>query len=132
MKTAQDIINDARFELVTLIVTLMRKIDGYLETGNKSLMTASEEGVVIDSADLYSTPSISIEVDNSYLDVEDIIHEDRLIDYIGTSDDHDFYVGVYSGVEEDDVKTTEICADDLSTDELVAIAKCLENTYNEL
>ena len=132
MKTAQDIINDARFELVTLIVTLMRKIDGYLETGNKSLMTASEEGVVIDSADLYGTPSISIEVDNSYLDVEDIIHEDRLIDYIGTTDDHDFYVGVYSGVEEDDVKTTEICADDLSTDELVAIAKFLENTYNEL
>ena len=130
MKTAQDIINDARFELVTLIVTLMRKIDGYLETGNKSLMTASEEGVVIDAANLYGTPSIRIEADNSYLDVEDIIHEDRLIDYIGTTDDHNFYVGVYSGVEEDDVKATEIDADNLSTDELVAIAKCLEKTYN--
>ena len=132
MKTAQDIVNNARFELVTLIVTLMRKIDAYLETGNKSLMTAPEEDVVIDAANLYGTPSIRIEADNSYLDVEDIIHEYRLIDYIGTTDDHNFYVGVYSGVEEDDVKTTEIDADDLSTDELVAIAKCLEKTYNEI
>jgi hypothetical protein len=28
------------------------------------------------------------------------------------------------------VKATEIDADNLSTDELVAIAKCLEKTYN--
>lgn len=131
MKTAQDIINNARFELVTFIITLMRKIDAYLETGNKSLMNI-DESVVIDAANLYGTPSIRIEVDNSYLDVEDITHEYRLIDYIGTTDDHNFYVGVYSGVEEDDVKTTEIDADDLSTDELVAIAKCLEKTYNEI
>lgn len=130
MRTAQDIINNARFELVTLIVTLMRKIDAYLETGNKRLMTDPEEDVVIDSTDLLGVPCVNIEVDNSYLDVEDNTYEERLIDYIGTTDDHNFYVGVYSGVEEDDVKATEIEADNLSTDDLVAIAKCLEKTYD--
>ena len=39
MKTAQAIINDARFELASLIVTLMRKLDSYLETENKSRTT---------------------------------------------------------------------------------------------
>ena len=121
MKTAQDIINNARFELVTFIITLMRKIDAYLETGNKSLMTAPEESVVIDSTDLYGTPSICIEADNSYLDIEDITHEYRLIDFIATSDDHNFYVSA---------DEADIDADSLSTDELVAIAKCLEKTYN--
>ncbi len=131
MKTAQDIINNARFELVVHIITLMRKLDAYLSTGKKNLMTQPEESVVIDSTDLCGTPSICIEVDNSYLDVEDITHEYRLIDYIGTTDDCNFYVGVYSGVEEDDAKTTEIDADNLSVGELVAIAKCLEKTYEK-
>jgi len=123
MKTAQDIINNARFELVTLIVTLMRKIDAYLETGNKSLMTAPEEDVVIDFAELGNAPAIRVEVDNSYLDVEDRCYETRPVDFIATGDDHNFYVSVDGA---------DIDADDLSTDELVAIAKCLEKTYNEI
>lgn len=124
MKTAQDIINNARFELVTLIVTLMRKIDGYLETGNKSLMTASE-GVCVDFNGLDiadKTPVVNVEVGNSYLDVEDRCYEPRHIDYIVTGDDHNFYLSAGE---------TDIDADDLSTDELVAIAKFLENIYNE-
>ena len=132
MRTAQDIINVARFDLATTIVTLMRKLDAYFATGKKNLMTAPGESVVIDSTDLFGVPCVNVEVNNSYaiLDVEDDTYEERLIDYIGTTDDHNFYVGVYSGVEEDDVKATEIDADNLSTDELVAIAKCLEKTYN--
>ena len=130
MRTAQDIINNARFELVVHIITLMRKIDAYLETGNKNLMTGSEKNVVIDSTDFTGTPSICIEVDNSYLGVEDITHEYRLIDYFGTTDDCNFYVGVHSDIDEDDVRTTEIDADNLSIGELLAIAKCLEKTYD--
>ena len=124
MRTAQDIINSARFELVTLIITLMRKIDGYLETGSKNLMTASE-GVCLDFNGLDiadKTPVVNVEVDNSYLDVEDRCYESRHIDYIVMSGDHDFYLSAGE---------TDIDADDLSTDELVAIAKFLENTYNE-
>lgn len=120
MRTAQDIINVARFDLATLIVTLMRKLDAYLATGKKNLMTAPEEDVVIDFAELGNAPAIRVEVDNSYLDVEDRCYETRPVDFIATGDDHNFYVSA------DD---TEIDADDLSTDELLVIAKVLEDAY---
>lgn len=120
MRTAQDIINVARFDLATLIVTLMRKLDAYLATGKKNLMTTPEEDVVIDFAELGNAPAIRVEVDNSYLDVEDRCYETRPVDFIATGDDHNFYVSA------DD---TEIDADDLSTDELLVIAKVLEDAY---
>ena len=120
MRTAQSIINDARFELAKHIITLMRKLDAYLATGKKNLMTAPEEDVVIDFAELGNAPAIRVEVDNSYLDVEDRCYETRPVDFIATGDDHNFYVSA------DD---TEIDADDLSTDELLVIAKVLEDAY---
>lgn len=125
MRTAQDIINYARFELAKTIVTLMRRLDAYLATGKKSLMTTSE-GVCLDFNGLEiadKTPVVNVEVDNSYLDVEDRCYEPRHIDYIVTRDDHNFYLSAGE---------TDIDADDISTDELAAIAKFLENTYNEL
>ena len=124
MKTAQDIINNARFELVAHIITLMRKIDAYLETGDKRLMTNSEEGVVVDFVDCVYAPSILIEVDNSYLDVEETCREVRTLDFIATRDDHDFYVG--------DSTNSEVKAEDISTDDLIEIAKVLEETYNDM
>ena len=124
MKTAQDIINNARFELVAHIITLMRKIDAYLETGDKQLMTNSEEGVVVDFVDCVYAPSILIEVDNSYLDVEETCREVRTLDFIATRDDYDFYVG--------DKANSEVKAEDISTDDLIEIAKVLEETYNDM
>ena len=123
MKTAQTIINDARFELTTYIITLMRKLDAYFETGKKNLMTAPEESVVIDFTDCISIPMISVGVDNSYLDVYDECHEIRPLDFIATTDDHNFYVST-DGVEID--------ADSISTDELVEIVKVLEKTYDKV
>ena len=123
MRTAQDIINNARFELVTLIITLMRKIDGYRMTGNKSLMTAPEESVVIGYCDLATIPIIRVEVDNSYLDIEDRCFENRRVESLFTTDDCNFTV---------DVAGAELDADDISIDDLLVIAKCLEKTYNEL
>ena len=124
MKSAQDIINNARAEIITHIITLMRKIDAYLETGDKRLMTNSEESVMLNFDDCVSAPSISIEVDNSYLGVEETCREVRTLDFILTSDDHDFYVG--------DRVNSEIKAEDISTDDLVEIAKVLEETYNDM
>ena len=123
MKTAQDIINNARFELVAHIITLMRKIDAYLETGDKRLMTNSEEGVVVNFADCVSAPSIVIEVDNSYLDVEETCREVRTLDFIAARADEDFYVsdGAYN-----------VRAEDISIDDLIEIAKVLEETYNNM
>ena len=122
MRTAQDIINNARFEIVTHIITLMRKIDAYLESGSRHLMTDPEESVVLDFAECVYAPSIIVEVDNSYLDIEETCREVRTLDFIATSDDHNFYVGAG--------ENTEVVADDMTTDDLVAIAKCLEKTYN--
>ena len=124
MKSVQDIINNARFEIITHIITLMRKIDAYLETGDKRLMTNSEEGVVLDFVDCAYAPSILIEVGNSYLGVEETCREVRTLDFIATRDDHDFYVG--------DRVNSEIKAEDISTDDLVEIAKVLEETYNDM
>ncbi len=120
MKTAQDIINNARFDLATTIITLMRKLDAYFATGKKNLMTAPEEDVVIDFAELGNAPAIRVEVDNSYLDVEDVCHETRPLDFIATTDDCNFYVGADGA---------DIDADDISTDELLVIAKVLEDAY---
>ena len=124
MKSAQDIINNARAEIITHIITLMRKIDAYLETGDKQLMTNSEESVLLNFDDCVSAPSISIEVDNSYLGVEETCREVRTLDFILTSDDHDFYVG--------DRVNSEIKAEDISTDDLIEIAKVLEETYDDM
>ena len=120
MRTAQDIINVARFDLATTIITLMRKLDAYFATGKKNLMTAPEEDVVIDFAELGNAPAIRIEVDNSYLDVEDVCHEIRPLDFIATTDDCNFYVSADGA---------DIDADDISTDELLVIAKVLEDAY---
>lgn len=124
MKSVQDIINNARFEIITHIITLMRKIDAYLETGNKRLITNSEECVVVDFVDCVYAPSILIEVDNSYLDVEETCREVRTLDFIATRDDHDFYVG--------DRANSEVKAEDISIDDLIEIAKVLEETYNDM
>lgn len=120
MRTAQSIIDNARFEIITHIITLMRKIDAYLATGKKNLMTTPEEDVVIDFAELGNAPAIRVEVDNSYLDVEDRCYETRPVDFIATGDDHNFYVSADGA---------DIDADDLSTDELLVIAKVLEDAY---
>ena len=123
MKTAQDIINNARAEIITHIITLMRKIDAYLETGDKQLMTNPEECVVVDFTDCAYAPSILIEVDNSYLGVEDTCREVRTLDFIAARADEDFYVS--DGAN-------NIRAEDISTDDLIEIAKVLEETYNDM
>ena len=123
MKTAQDIINNARAEIITHINTLMRKIDAYLETGDKQLMTNPEEEVVVDFMDCVYAPSILIEVDNSYLDVEETCREVRTLDFIAARADEDFYVS--DGAN-------NVRAEDISTDDLIEIAKVLEETYNDM
>lgn len=123
MKTAQDIINNARAEIITHIITLMRKINAYLETGDKQLMTNPEEGVIVDFTDCVYAPSILIEVDNSYLDVEETCREVRTLDFIAARADEDFYVS--DGAN-------NVRAEDISTDDLIEIAKVLEETYDDM
>ena len=66
--------------------------------------------------------TIKVEVNDSYLDVEDTIMENRTITEVRVSLDGNIFLVAY----EDD---TEIEWKDISTDELAGLANILENQY---
>ena len=111
-----DIINDARKKLVDFIVFEVRNI--YLLLNGQEPNFEEGEEYVLDIEGL----TIKVEVDNSYLDVEDIIMENRTITEVRVSLDGSISLVAY----EDD---TEIEWKDISTDELVGLANVLENQY---
>ena len=111
-----DIINDARKKLVDFIVFEVRNIY-FLLNGQEPNFEEGEE-YVLDIEGL----TIKVEVDDSYLDVEDTIMENRTITEVRVSLDGNIFLVAY----EDD---TEIEWKDISTDELVGLANVLENQY---
>ena len=111
-----DIINDARKKLVDFIVFEVRNI--YLLLNGQEPNFEEDEEYVLDVEGL----TIKVEVDNSYLDVEDTIMENRTITEVRVSLDGNVFLVAY----EDD---TEIEWKDISTDELVGLANVLENKY---
>ena len=111
-----DIINDAREKLVNFIVFEVRNI--YLLLNGQEPNFEEDEEYVLDIEGL----TIKVEVDNSYLDVEDTTIENRTITEVHVSLDGNVFLVAY----EDD---TEIEWKDISTDELVGLANVLENQY---
>ena len=111
-----DIINVAREKLVDFIVFEVRNI--YLLLNGQEPNFEEDEEYVLDVEGL----TIKVEVDNSYLDVEDTIMENRTITEVRVSLDGNVFLVGYG----DD---TEIEWKDISTDELVGLANVLENQY---
>ena len=111
-----DIINDARKKLVDFIAFEVRNI--YLLLNGQEPNFEEDEEYVLDVEDL----TIKVEVDDSYLDVEDTIMENRTITEVRVSLDGNIFLVAY----EDD---TEIEWKEISTDELVGLANVLENRY---
>ena len=111
-----DIINVAREKLVSFIVFEVRNI--YLLLNGQEPNFEEDEEYVLDIEGL----AIKVEVDNSYLDVEDTTIENRTITEVHISLDGNVFLVGY----EDD---TEIEWKDISTDELVGLANVLENQY---
>ena len=111
-----DIINVAREKLVSFIVFEVRNI--YLLLNGQEPNFEEDEEYVLDVEGL----TIKVEVDNSYLDVEETIMENRTITEVHVSLDGNVFLVAY----EDD---TEIEWKDISTDELVGLANVLENQY---
>lgn len=111
-----DIINDARKKLVDFIVFEVRNI--YLLLNGQEPNFEEDEEYVVDIEGL----TIKVETDNSYLDVEDTIMENRTITEVRVSLDGNVFLVGYG----DD---TEIEWKDISTDELVGLANVLENQY---
>lgn len=111
-----DIINDARKKLVDFIAFEVRNI--YLLLNGQEPNFEEDEEYVLDVEGL----TIKVEVDDSYLDVEDTIMENRTITEVRVSLDGNIFLVAY----EDD---TEIEWKEISTDELVGLANVLENRY---
>ena len=112
-----DIINDARAKLKSFIAFDVRNV--YLLLNGQEPNFEEDEEYVLDVEGL----TIKVEVDNSYLDVEETIMENRSIAEIHLSLDGNLFLVPYG---DDD---TEIEWTDLSTDEVVALANVLENQY---
>ena len=111
-----DIINVAREKLVDFIIFEVHNI--YLLLNGQEPNFEEGEEYVLDIEGL----TIKVEVDDSYLDVEDTIMENRTITEVRVSLDGNIFLVAY----EDD---TEIEWKDISTDELVGLANILENQY---
>lgn len=111
-----DIINVAREKLISFISFEVRNI--YLLLNGQEPNFEEDEEYVLDVEGL----TIKVEVDNSYLDVEETTMENRTITEVHVSLDGNVFLVAY----EDD---TEIEWKDISTDELVGLANVLENQY---
>lgn len=111
-----DIINVAREKLISFIAFEVRNI--YLLLNGQEPNFEEDEEYVLDVEGL----TIKVEVDNSYLDVEETTMENRTITEVHVSLDGNVFLVAY----EDD---TEIEWKDISTDELVGLANVLENQY---
>lgn len=118
MTKAKTIIADARKKLMEFIrfeAPLMYKKLGWAEPDE-------DEDYEIFGSDLCRTIRINVEVDNSYLDVEDTCYEDVEVASIIVSRDGDILV-----TSEDD----EWDAERLSIEELADIAEVLELSYTK-
>ena len=111
-----DIINDARKKLVDFIAFEVRNI--YLLLNVQEPNFEEDEEYVVDIEGL----TIKVEMDNSYLDVEETTMENRTITEVRVSLDGNVFLVGYG----DD---TEIEWKEISTDELAGLANVLENRY---
>ena len=66
--TPKAIVQTAKNELVNVITTTLRKLDGFYATGKKNLVTSPEDSILVPAIACKSaTPKVSIEVNNPYL-----------------------------------------------------------------
>lgn len=116
-----DIINAARQQLKDFIAFEIKNIYSIINGGQLPNF-ANDEEWVIEIQGL----TIGIEVDNSYLDVEEPTIENRSIGEVHLTLDENVFLVPEVG-DDTEIEWTEI-----STDELVALANVLEHTYTNL
>lgn len=123
MKVARKLNDNLRYDLNIIIVRAIVKI--YLAENNGENPNFDEdEEYVVDIDDEHF--SVKVEVDNSYLDVEDRIVETIKVTEVHLALDGEIYLVLDNGNED------EIDVDDISTDELTALAELFENKVEEL
>lgn len=123
MLLVKTIVKRTKNELVATIITYLRKLDAFIKTDDSRLMTAPEEDIVLTEDEFAGAmPKIRVEVDNSYLDVEERIYETLPISEIVLCEG-EFYVRAG-----DDAELHE---DDLTIDELARVAQFLETEWEK-
>ena len=119
LTVAEVIVNVAKKELKNFIVhqiPMLYKAFGWAEPN-----FAEEEEYVIPTGDLICAPYINVEVDNSYLDVNERTYEDVEIAEVRLTLDENVFLTNERG--------DEWGWDEVTVDELAAVAKILERTY---
>ena len=116
---AENLVNELREKLKQHIAILVRRL--YEKFGWADPDFSEKEDWVIPTGDLVGKIYINVEVDDSYLDVEERCYEDIEIAEVRVGLDGDTIVTNEDG--------DEWYSADLSTDELAHIAKVLEKTY---
>ena len=123
MKMARKLNDNLRHDLKTIIAGAIVKIYLAENNGENPDFEEDEEYVVdIDNKCF----SVSVEVDDSYLDIEDRIFETIKVSEVHLALDEEIYLVLDNGNED------EIDVDDISTDELTALAELFEDKVAEL
>lgn len=124
----ESIARNVKQELLKHIKDTMRKLDAFLCTGDKKLSAAVGHDVVIEGTDLRRKVKLDVEVDNSYLDVDDACTEPREVETIAIEYDDDepctdgwLCVELAGGAE--------LYEHALSLNDLVLIGNTLDETY---
>lgn len=127
---ATDILNNTRNTIISNIVDLVRKIDAFLSTGDKKLKTADNQEAFLDEKSfpaLSRIPAISVEVEDPYTD--EYYDEDTHITEIAVSESGELCITAQAEFAD---YADEVDVDDISTDDLAAIATFLETEYRKM
>lgn len=119
MSYAQDIIKRAKKNIIGHIryeVSLIDTAVNNHETAEEPYYTSEE--------DWPYSPSVSVLVDNSYLDIEDDTYESRKVVKVSVEDNERVVIEVEDGIE--------INPSTLDVEELADICSCLEISYKKL
>ena len=108
---ASAVLRNAKTELGNLIITYLRKLVGFEQTGKKNLMAQSGD-MEIDATRFAKTPYINVEVNDAYTDMQVVT---KIAIEMG-----DVYVVTENGT---------YAESELSVENLARIAEALEKEY---
>lgn len=122
MTRGQGIVAEARKRLadfITFEVQMLYKKFGW------EFDEEEDEDYIIETADLGEPIYVNVEVDNSYLDVEDIVYEQREVCEVIVNVESGIWFNLYSD------EAQELTIDEVSIEELAHIADVLESAYDK-
>ena len=118
MSYASEVIERAKMDIIGHIKYEVSLIDGIVHKHNDA-----DEEPYTEEEDWSYNPSVEVDTDNTYLDVEDYTTEMRKVVRVGV-----FGNGIVVETEEGD----ELTGNNIMIDYLVGISDCLDTAYKKL